>query len=44
MRFSEINGYKPVREIIQKESMDDALLNRLWNIIIFYIFNKYEKN
>ncbi|MDK1684622.1 AbiJ-NTD4 domain-containing protein [Acinetobacter terrestris] len=44
MRFSERYGYKPVRDIIQKESIDDALLNRLWNIIIFYIFNKYEKN
>ena len=32
MRFSERYGYKPVREIIQKESMDDALKNSLWNV------------
>ena len=25
MRFSERYGYKPIREIIQKESMDDDL-------------------
>ncbi len=29
MRFSERYGYKPVREIIQKESMDEVLINRL---------------
>lgn len=32
MRFSERYGYKPVREIIQKESMDDALKNSIWNV------------
>ncbi|WP_313390159.1 AbiJ-NTD4 domain-containing protein [Acinetobacter sp.] len=32
MRFSERYGYKPVREVIQKESMDDALKNSIWNI------------
>ncbi|WP_180164555.1 AbiJ-NTD4 domain-containing protein [Acinetobacter sp. YH12049] len=31
MRFSERYGYKPVREIIQKESIDDNLKNALWN-------------
>ena len=32
MGFSERYGYKPVREIIQKESIDDDLKNALWNV------------
>lgn len=39
MRFSERYGYKPVREIIQKESMDDQLQNALWSIFHTYIWN-----
>ncbi|MFN3071995.1 AbiJ-NTD4 domain-containing protein [Acinetobacter sp. TY2] len=41
MRFSERYGYKPVREIIQKESMDDDLKNKLWSILFIQIFEKY---
>ncbi|UTO19710.1 hypothetical protein NGC85_00900 [Acinetobacter sp. Z1] len=41
MRFSERYGYKPVREIIQKESMDEVLKNGLWNAISECIFQKY---
>lgn len=41
MRFSERYGYKPVREIIQKESMDDHLKNKLWSILFIQIFEKY---
>jgi hypothetical protein len=44
MQFSKRYGYKSVREIIQKESINDDLHNRLWNLINFYIFNKYKKN
>lgn len=33
MRFSERYGYKPVREIIQKESMDEHLRVSLWNVL-----------
>lgn len=40
MRFSERYGYKPVREIIQKESMDDHLKNGLWSIFDTYIWDK----
>ena len=40
MRFSERYGYKPVREIIQKESMDDHLKNGLWSIFDTYIWKK----
>lgn len=43
MRFSKRYGYKSVRQIIQKESMDDDLKNRLWNCVLLYIFQKYKK-
>lgn len=33
MRFSERNGYKPIRSIIQKESMDERLRVSLWNVL-----------
>lgn len=33
MRFSERYGYKPVRKIIQKESIDKELKNSLWSIL-----------
>ena len=40
MRFSERYGYKPVREIIQKESMDDNLRNRIWSLFTIYLWNQ----
>ncbi|KXZ73647.1 hypothetical protein AVENLUH5627_00482 [Acinetobacter venetianus] len=43
MRFSERYGYKPVPEIIQKESMDEVLKNGLWNAISECIFQKYSR-
>jgi len=33
MRFSERTGRRPVRSQLQIESMDDALRNRLWNVL-----------
>lgn len=42
MRFSERYRYKPVREIIQKESMDDELKNSLWSIFYEYIWKRVE--
>ena len=37
MRFSERFSFKPVRTILQIDSMDDALRNGLWNALtIFY--------
>lgn len=42
MRFSERYGYKPVREIIQKESMDDDLRNLLWSILNDYFWKKVD--
>lgn len=44
MRFSQKLGYKPVREIIQKESMDENLKNQLWNNIELCIFRKYKSS
>lgn len=44
MRFSERYGYKPVREIIQKESMDDDLQTGIWNVIYKTINENYIKN
>ena len=40
MRFSERYGYKPVRQIIQKESMDLELRNGIWSIFNDCFWNK----
>ncbi|WP_353140863.1 AbiJ-NTD4 domain-containing protein [Acinetobacter pragensis] len=40
MRFSERYGYKPVREIIQKESMDDELRNGIWSVFHLCLWSK----
>ncbi|MFW1857131.1 AbiJ-NTD4 domain-containing protein [Acinetobacter defluvii] len=40
MRFSERYGYKPVREIIQKKSIDNDLKNSLWSLLQLSIFEK----
>ncbi len=41
MRFSERYGYKPVREIIQKESIDENLKKEIWNNLDIYIFSRH---
>jgi len=33
MSFSERHGYKPVRAVVQRESMDAALRTSLWNVL-----------
>jgi len=33
MSFSERYGYKPIKEIIQIESMDEPLRNGLWSLL-----------
>lgn len=38
MRFSERKGIKPARIEIQRESMDDALRNRLWSALSLAVF------
>lgn len=42
MRFSERYGYKPVREIIQKESISEELRNRIWSSIYSSYLTEYE--
>ena len=44
MRFSERYGYKPVRDIIQKESMDDTLRISLWNVFHECLWDKTFSN
>lgn len=38
-RFSERFGYKPVREQLQVDDIDDELKNSLWNIIVVFLNN-----
>ncbi|OAL77285.1 hypothetical protein AY606_11365 [Acinetobacter sp. SFB] len=40
MRFSERYGYKPVRDIIQKESIDDHLRNGIWSVFHLCLWSK----
>lgn len=40
MLFSERYGYRPVRELIQAESMDDVLKNAIWSILDQSIWTK----
>lgn len=39
MRFSERNGHKKVREIVQIESIDEPLKNVLWNLLKIHIWD-----
>ncbi|GAA2071968.1 hypothetical protein GCM10009821_07460 [Aeromicrobium halocynthiae] len=32
-RFSERMGHRPVREVIQRQAVDDATRNRLWDVV-----------
>jgi len=40
MRFSQKYGFKAIKNLIQKDSIDDELRNGLWNLINMYILNK----
>lgn len=41
MRFSERYGYKPVREIIQKDFISQNLKTEIWNNLVIFIFSRY---
>ncbi|WP_029283782.1 AbiJ-NTD4 domain-containing protein [Pedobacter sp. R20-19] len=43
MRFSQRIGKTSIRELIQVESIDEKLTNRIWNIIIEYFFNSFSQ-
>src|SRR5258708_32830554 len=34
MTFSERQGLKPIRQVLQTDSMDEALRSRLWNVLV----------
>ncbi len=44
MRFSQRKKLSPIRETIQNEGMDNALRNRLWNLIIKSFDDQAPKN
>jgi hypothetical protein len=37
--FSQRMGLKPVREVLQSDSMDEGLRNGLWNLFYLYYYN-----
>ncbi len=41
-RFSERIGKKQIRQIVQKEDIDEVLKNYLWNGLIIFIFDKFK--
>lgn len=41
MRFSQRAGKRPIKTILQVESIDDDLKNRLWNVILESFFDKF---
>jgi len=42
MKFSERYGYKPVRNAIQFESIDEELRNGIWNLLLTHYWDKME--
>lgn len=43
MLFSQRNGYKPVREVIQIESMDIELRNALWDALCLFYWDLHKE-
>jgi hypothetical protein len=42
MRFSQRIGKRPIKTVLQVESIDEDLLNKLWTIILEDCFNKFK--
>ncbi|MFN6530458.1 AbiJ-NTD4 domain-containing protein [Nostoc sp. ChiSLP03a] len=42
--FSQRRGLKPISEIIQIDSMNDALRNSLWNVLSAKLFSEYSNS
>lgn len=42
--FSQRMGIVPVRTMLQVDSMDDALRNSLWNVLMEWVFDSYKKS
>jgi len=41
MRLSQKKGLIPIRTVIQKDSIDDALRNKLWNVVNVIVWDRY---
>ena len=44
MKFSERYGYKPIREVIQLESVDETLKNTLWSILKVTVWDNVKRS
>jgi len=42
MRFSQRIGIRPVKKIVQIDSIDDDLRNKLWNVFVLAVLEKLE--
>ena len=41
--FSQRYGFKPVKEVIQIDNVDETLRNRLWNALTMFYFGRLEQ-
>jgi hypothetical protein len=44
LSFSQRNGLEPVKNVLQVDSMDIGLRNRLWNALKLYYFDNFTKD
>jgi len=44
MKFSERYGHKPIKDVIQIESVDEPLRNGLWSILQFQVWNNVSES
>lgn len=42
MKFSQKKGLSPIHTVIQKDSIDDALRNKLWNVVSIQVLDRYQ--
>ncbi len=42
MKFSERNGYKPIKETFQIDSIDEPLRNSIWNALQIYYWDSFK--
>jgi hypothetical protein len=42
--FSERMGLKPTRSVLQKDSVDDVLRNRLWNLVTESVWGEFSRH
>ena len=41
-RFSQRHGYSPLEQAFQRESIDEALRTKLWNLLKVTIWDNYQ--